>query len=398
MLAILVPQTAPGQESEERAEELLAQVLAEAEDEQVEPSVMLEDEYRAILAAWAAGSETAPAELSALQQESEYRDLRLIHAKKAAYRWVAPSSCWAQIQDNTFQSLARLEPESLLAVAVFHQLIWLGQTTPPLRLRLSEFSKATIFSLVDLYLKHAGKTDANRKNAALLLIALANTLRTQGYQIFAEEARDVFLQALKLDPDNRAARYGAACQEEKLGRYRRASRHLKRLSAAWPDDVEYRLRLALNLARTGELRAAADALESIARGDGPAEMRILAYQELASLHAQEHGALAIATLREAVDRFPQSWRLRLQLSNLLYRDWNEAVALAERVAGNWQEDPGISPRFRYESPRVDKRGYEHLHQEVDRLRPALARALERLARTPIAQRKSFPTCRGVMTR
>ncbi|MCP4659298.1 MAG: tetratricopeptide repeat protein, partial [bacterium] len=311
---------------------------------------------------------------------------------------------WAEIQDNTFKSLAKLEPESLLAVAFFHQLAYVEQTTPPLRLRLSdqrrlsEFTKTTILALVDLYLERAGKTAATRKNAALPLIALANTLRTLVYQNFEEEARDVYFQALKLDPDNAAARYGAAFQEEKLGRYRRAVRHLERLREAWPDDVELGLRLALNLARTGELRTASDALESIARGDSPAELRILAYQELASLHAQEHGATAIAYLREAVERFPQSWRLSLQLSNLLHRDWNEAVSLAERVAGNWAEDPGISPRFRYEFPREEKLGNARLVQEIDRLRPALARALERLAERPISRRKIFRVCRGDTTR
>ncbi|MCP4664614.1 MAG: hypothetical protein GY856_55230, partial [bacterium] len=220
MLGILVPRTAMGQESE-RADELLARLLAQAEDEQVEPSVVLENGYREILAAWAAGSETAPAELSSLQQgtgvapQSRYQ-VYIVYTGEEAYQRPPSPSCWAEIQDNTFKSLAKLEPESLLAVAFFHQLAYVEQTTPPLHpLRLSEATKTTIHFLVDLYLERAGKTGATRKNAALPLIALANTLRSLGYQSFEEEARDVFRQALKLDPDNAAARYGAAFQEEK---------------------------------------------------------------------------------------------------------------------------------------------------------------------------------------
>jgi len=402
MLGILVPRTAAasGQQSE-RPEEILAQLLARAEGAQIEPSVVLEDGYREILAAWAAGSATAPAELATLQQDTEFespRPSRPLLSGRVLFTDKNPYPCWQAVQDNTFESLAKQEPELLLAMAFFHHMVYAEQTALPLDLRASEFTKTTFFSLVDLYLDRAGITSVTRANAVLMLIALANTLRNLGYQRFGKEARDVFSEALKLDPDNATARYGVAFQEEKLGNYRRAVRHLERLSAARGDDVEVALRLALNLARTGKLRAATDALASIARGDGPAELRILAYQELARLHAEEHGARAIAYLREARERFPQSWRLGLQLSNLLYRDWNEAASLVERVATSWEEDPGPSLRFRYESPRQEKAGHARLAREVDRLRPALARALERLATQPLAQRNVFPECRGVLIR
>jgi tetratricopeptide (TPR) repeat protein len=394
-------------------------------DPQLGASRAVEDALRRILADWAVGSATAE-DLSDWQQwvveaktgfaidegsldrmpeigEGEgMAELRgppsgaiaagLARPGEGRPRQLPGLGCLQKVEDHTLDSLAKLEPEALLPLSYLYLAVSIDQSQHG-RPWLAGPNRDRSLSLLDLYVERAGDPGTARGPAALLLIRLADSLFSQGTYQLGLWARDVFLQALKLDPGNPAARYWAAFLEEKYGGYSAALKHLRRLAAARPGDREVELRRAVNLGRTGKTSEATAALEDVARSDAPGWLRIVAYQELARL-PEKKGADAIAYLREGLQRFPDEAQLTLQLAYHLRRDWRASTALVEGVEARWQGDPGDSPRVLYERARDDDLAVAErlLESEVGRRQGDLERALA----VPRGPTPEFEQCYGVL--
>ena len=372
--------------------------------------VGIEGAYLETLAAWARGSRTAVSELSDLQQRlashaagfeiSRETFARLpskpVHVASTAaalHKRLPGRDCLRQIQRHVHERLADDDPESLLALAYFYQLLYAEQMGGVLRPWLAESNKERVFRLTELYLEK-GKAQAARRNAVAMLIDMADALGAVGSYVTGVESRDTFLRALRLDPGNSVAMYWLAYLEERFGDYDQAVKYLERLASKLEGDAEVLLRLAVNRARTGRAGTAARRLEEVARGDGPEWTRIVAYQQLGQQLAEKDTERAARWLREAVDRFPDNHRLQLQLSYLRHAEWQRSSALAHAVEAAWDGDPGGSPRLRYTAARRDEIDLEleRLRLEVGHRLPAMAQGLSRLLDKPWLMRFRAADC------
>ncbi|MCD4750385.1 MAG: hypothetical protein K8R59_13520, partial [Thermoanaerobaculales bacterium] len=131
--------------------------------------------------------------------------------------------------------------------------------------------------------------------------------------------------------------------------YDEAARALRHLIKAHPDNLEGKLRLAVNLARTGADRPAYRLYRELIDLQSPDWIKVIAYQELArSLLAKGRASEAVGLLRQGTTRLPENQRLVIQLSFAL--DQAERRGEATEVLrglshANRGEDE--SPRYRY---------------------------------------------------
>jgi tetratricopeptide (TPR) repeat protein len=171
-----------------------------------------------------------------------------------------------------------------------------------------------------------------KRVASFALTSLAGT----AVQLNPPDAAELLRRAIDLDPLDDHALLALAAVYEKYGNYGEAVGALKRCVAAAP-SAEARLRLAINLRRTGDNPAAELLLAELATAPDPADdwAAILAGQELASLLGEAgRTADAVARLRQAVARHPRDGTLRMQLSFMLDKSGHpgDALAAAEDAA------------------------------------------------------------------
>ncbi len=177
--------------------------------------------------------------------------------------------------------------------------------------------------LADAYARKLGTPEAAGE-AARALSSLAGYLQTGGA---LSQAEGLFDHALSLAGDPAAgvpaagapaAQLGIATILEKRGRFGQALAPLEGFVAALPEHSEGRLRLAINLARTGQASAAREFLERLAGERREAWIELLACQELARLEMdQGHLDRAAAVLRRGLERWPDHPTLTLQLAYVL---------------------------------------------------------------------------------
>lgn len=217
---------------------------------------------------------------------------------------------------------------------------------------LARHSRTMAAELAEVYVERAG-SDAARVVAGRALASLGGYQQEDGS---IGSAAELFIEAIKLDPKCGAALLGQAALYEKLGQYKEALPLLETLSANQHNNSQARLRLAMNLARTGD-RARAQAIlselmKSGVDGADAASLWVvaLAYEEQARLLAED-GALrpAIETLRRGAEHFPASSEMLISQAFLLERAGEPGAAqgLVERaakLAGSTAQD---APRWLY---------------------------------------------------
>jgi tetratricopeptide (TPR) repeat protein len=195
-----------------------------------------------------------------------------------------------------------------------------------------------------------------------------------------ENALSLLELALKVNPENTVARHIQGCIEEKRGRYGRAARSFQRLLELIPKNQEVRLRLALCLLRDGRVEPAEALLGEVARGDGPAWVRSLAWQELAQLQtARGDRQEALAVVRRGIAQLGEDRWLQLLLLFLLDDRSTESSTLLARLSDGRDRRWQASPRVRYGEPPAEfTLMLEQLRQDImDRL-PRLEQALGRV--------------------
>jgi Tfp pilus assembly protein PilF len=196
-------------------------------------------------------------------------------------------------------------------------------------------------SLLELYAARAG-------DAASFAASAWTALGWQMLEsyLFGSAERSL-RRAIELDPRQVAAHLTLAILYERRAEYEAAADVLGRALVARPDLPEARLRRAIQWARLGRSADAARELAKLTSGSAPAWMRVIAFEELATLERQTSGAdAAAATLRRAVTAFPREEQLRIQLAAVL--EAAGETREAARLLGELGEAaaPG-SPRNRY---------------------------------------------------
>ncbi len=237
------------------------------------------------------------------------------------------------------------------------------------RFALSSHAREQLFDLIDLYLSQRPEDKAPAANT---LAVMASQLQQSGLASFSAR---VFRRALAVDPAHEGALLGLAASQERHGQYREACDTLEQLLAALPGHREGRLRLAVNLARTGHPSRSRRLLtELVAEGDDDWVLAV-AYHELArDLLRRQRLDEAESLLVAARDRLPDDDQLRLLLS-----------AVADLRPGAAESDGALALRSRADRPSA-----RHRYQQWPQPAPAvtegaqgeqlqaLAAALERL--------------------
>ena len=269
---------------------------------------------------------------------------RLVEIETSIYRQgsAAAADDLRQVELETAERLAGSDPEILLPLSVLHAELYRS-----LRERkeyfLAENARRTSADLADSYAKKGGSGTV----ASQALLSLAADLLTSGVQGASRELLD---RALALDGRNEAVGLFLAASHERDGDYARTVEVLKQVVQSHPNSGEARLRLGVNLDRTGRTAEAREILQKLAAEPGPEWIRTVACEELVRLHLrQDRPKEALALLRQAVTRLPGQPQLAVQLAFLLDRQGSasEAQAVLDRIQPRPARTAAGSPRHLY---------------------------------------------------
>lgn len=203
-------------------------------------------------------------------------------------------------------------PGVLATAALLHEQSYLAhlRTSPHV---LAVHARTITVKLLFFYAKQVASAP-ERALAADILASLAGHLLEMA---MAQTSEELYLQALKINPENAAALLGHATLLERVGNYDEAISVLKTLIGLEPEIREGRLRLAVNLSRVGRVGESAGVLQQLLTVGGHDWIVALAYQELARI-LSENGEVsaALGLLAAAVEQFPDESTLWIQLDRL----------------------------------------------------------------------------------
>jgi tetratricopeptide (TPR) repeat protein len=236
-------------------------------------------------------------------------------------------------------------------------------------------SRSTMYALSNEF---ADSADAvNRKSLASDLFAsLAGYFHADSS---FRTASKLYSRALQMDATHEAALLGIATLFEQQGRYSQALSHLEDLVGAHPDNLEARLRLAINWQRSGRIPEAIEVFDSVIQESEPDWIIRLGFQELARLRLQESDLERSRAILEAgIDRFPDDPSLVIGYQYIWERaDLEFDPAALQSALELCSHNCRPSARFRYAS--FDPQFLESLRQELrhqaSKTLPALQRAL-----------------------
>lgn len=283
-----------------------------------------------------------------------------------------------RVEAETLASVLEGAWPALLPVALLHAEAAGGYRTT-LRSALVGHSEQMVLSLTRAYVERVGG-DAARRDASRILAGVAAELRRQGTLARAEW---IYRHALEIDPGNEDLVLAVAAIQARWGRYPEA---VATLGGQRRHGLgrEGRLRLALNLERTGRRAAAERLLSQLVRDAeaGDDWIGVLAVEELARMELErKRPDAASAILRRGLERWPDHRALRLQLAYVLDRleKSNEATDVLEEIAGR-ASSRSADERVRYNEwprPPADSGRREMMARAAEGL-AELARALQRL--------------------
>lgn len=225
--------------------------------------------------------------------------------------------------------LAAREPEALVPVMELHAALYRVYRDRR-RFALVVHSRDRVEALAALYATHAKSTGA-QVIAGRALASLAGYVQAAN---LPASSRRLYAQTLALDSTNEAAALGLASSYERYGDYPEAVATLQKLLAVRPGQVEARLRLAVNLFRTGRNDQARRELDALLATPEGGWVRALAVQE-AARHRIESGdvAGAVGLLEAEVARGEPEATTLVLLAHLYDRQGNprRSIDLLEQV-------------------------------------------------------------------
>ncbi|MEM7052678.1 MAG: tetratricopeptide repeat protein [Acidobacteriota bacterium] len=274
------------------------------------------------------------------------------------------------------RDLAGDRPATLLPLIRLHQELY-RRYQGRRAYSLGSHSRLHVERLIETYLELGGEPDLG-----------AQALATLGGHLIAAHlpasGSRLLQRARQLDAGNEAALLGLAVLFERHGAYGKARSLLDELVKAHPSHAEGRLRLAVNLARMGDRRGAAQALAGVDLDQAPPWVAALVLQERARQHLQRkdfEGALAL--LLRARGRLPEDPGISLLLAHVYDRQRDPARAL-EIVHGIRPKSDRESPRKRYDRPPEESfgRARQSLIEVAEQALPGLGEKLTQAGDRP----------------
>jgi Flp pilus assembly protein TadD len=311
---------------------------------QVVPPEKIQELYRKILADWSAGqTERAPDELLELETTVAVDTDARTH------------KTLLKAEQEVIHQVGQTDIEVLVPIAVLHHEAY--------RRLLAKGARGHALAMVHtrnmakdlalLYQEQSGSEGAALV-ASRLLTSLGGLLLQSAQQLPAAE---MFQKAIELDGKNVSALLALSTVYEKNAQTESAVKLLRQALTVEPANAEARLRLALNLKRLEQTAESQKLLAGLTADKEPTWVTPLAYQELARLDSDRGKASeAEKTLRQAVERFPDDLRLRIQLAAVLDRRGapGEATALIEKALESSKNGEVASARYLYNAVRTDE--------------------------------------------
>lgn len=247
------------------------------------------------------------------------------------------------VQVEVSESLARVDPESLLPQFSLHQAAY-QEHFKRRNFGLAGHSRRMAAAIAEIWLARPDRGE----EAGWVADALVSLGETADVHLMYAASQGFLERALEVDPKNRAGRLLLSMLYEKLGEYEAAADHLEQLVANAPADAEGWLRLATIQRRLGRTKASRDSLRRVI-GQRPRPWILsLAYQTLVKeLYAEERFEDGLRALVEAEFVLPSDSRLGLARAYGLDRlgRGREAVEVLERLPHG--SDEGTSFRLFY---------------------------------------------------
>lgn len=363
------------------------------------PSWAVENALWRSLAAWSEGDGASVQSLADMQQQvlnaiagfeiriDTLHRLEIPEGATPGTEWILPGrGCLDKIHRRMMDELVT-DPEVFLPLAYLFLTVQRAEQGVDQRFWLADFNFDQSRLWIRRYLSErdrADSVDTGSENAKAseddpffyFALAMADQLRRDRRYRSHQRALRIFEAILREDPNNSLALYWAAFLSEKYAVSSEAARHGQRLLNLYPDDVEVRLRLGVNLLRLGRRAKGEALLQEVAEGRTPPWMGLVAFEELARLHG-ERPARAREILQQGLDRYPDAASLNLLMALHKRQAWQDAGAHLQAAEGSWQDAPGLAPRARYDLAR--EAGFEtvwrRLEAAVEARRPALRDAL-----------------------
>lgn len=318
--------------------------------EQIKPERM-QDLYRKILTDWSAGqTDRAPDELIELETTV------VVDTDARTHKTLLKA------EQEIIQQVGQADIEVLVPIAVLHheayrRLLARGGRGHALAMA---HTRNIAKDLALLYHEQSGSEGAALV-ASRLLTSLGGLLLQSAQQLPAAE---MFQKAVELDGHNVPALLALSTVYEKNAQAESAIKLLRQAVAVEPANAEARLRLALNLKRLDQTAESQKLLEGLTAEKEATWVTPLAYQELARLAGgRGKSSEEEKVLRQAIERFPDDLRLRIQLAAVLDRRGapGEATTLIEKAleasAGTGAAaKPGevSNARYLYNAVRADE--------------------------------------------
>src|SRR5436305_8802060 len=314
--------------------------------EEIKPE-RIQELYRKILTDWSTGqSDRAPDELIELETTVAVDTDARTH------------KTLLKAEQEIIHQVGQTDLEVLVPIAVLHHEAYRrllargGRGHALAMIHTRNMSKDLALLYSDQSSSEGAKLVASRLTTSLggLLLQYAQQL----------PAAEMFQKSIELDPRNVPALLALATIYEKNAQALTAVKLLRGVLASEPANPEARLRLALNLKRLDQTAETRKLLAGLAAEKEPTWVTPLAYQELARLDVEEgkkgKSPEAEKLLREAIDRFPDDLRLRIQLAALLDRRGapGEASVLLDKILLAPLSREAGSSRYLYNAVRADE--------------------------------------------
>jgi tetratricopeptide (TPR) repeat protein len=268
------------------------------------------------------------------------------------------------------KALAKSDPTCLMPLALLHRDLYRGYAARH-RGMLASHSRRMAISLAE----QLGQAKPYFGFSEGLLVNFAADLAQGGG---SHAAQDLLERALLLNRGYLPALLSLGFSLERDSDYFEAADAYQTLVDTHPDSDEGRLRLAINLIRTGRNETGEKLLRSLLGNGSIPWVESIAAQELVRMKATKRKGLLDAEreARSALERLPQDQRLWILLASILERlgRHQEAIVILGSLPPPGR---GVSPRARYaEWPALGVRASQaHLNRRAAEAIPVLKAAL-----------------------
>ncbi|MCG6949937.1 MAG: hypothetical protein LJE93_13585 [Acidobacteria bacterium] len=237
------------------------------------------------------------------------------------------------------KALAARDPACLMPLALLHRELYRSYLARSEGALAMHARKMTITSAQQL-----ARLDPGNSFSSGLMVNFARDLAQAGA---SSAARALLEQTLYYSPDYQPALLSLGFSFERSGEYFDAAVNYRRSVDIAAGSDEGRLRLAINLIRTGRAVGGVEHLRRLIRGPARPWIQKIAAQELVR-YLIERGEMGEAerVARQALVRLPEDQRIHILLAAILEQSNRHGQAI-EQVRELPPASRGVSPRARY---------------------------------------------------